>query len=71
MARQDLLPNDPKDEGVTSMTVNFIPEGYHTVTPYLGSGRMSNGELRACLHGRHNDLHTSYSTLSFARISRL
>jgi PhnB protein len=35
MARQDLRPNDPKDEGVTSMTVNFIPEGYHTVTPYL------------------------------------
>jgi len=37
----------------------------------LGSGGMSNDELKACLHERQNDLHPSYSTLRLARISRL
>jgi len=43
----------------------------HAVLAERGSRSMSIDKLKACLREHQNDFHPSYSTLSFARISRL
>src|SRR6266536_6285599 len=68
----ELILNNLQTRARITMNPNILRDRSNQKrSKQMGSGRISNGEIRFTVRENQNGLHPFYRTLSFARISRL